>query len=362
MVLLVAEASVVRNIVLIPCHSTDTAETLAKLFVRYWHDRGFGFPEVFVTDRDSRFNSTYWKGFVNAITATHKMATARHQQTDGLLERQIRTVKEVLRHYTMSSSWGELFSSVEFALNNSTASYTGFTPFFLMYGAHPRTLTSSTVNHKTSHKLLQESIVKARRTLERHKDSQATHYDKRHILPPELVPNQLVLLSSDGLKRKSQSKLSPLWLGPFPVKALLPPLNVELSLPRKWRVHHVSRIKPYVSPVTHFPTRALPELPIDPVLVTDDDGEISLEWLVASIQNHKVSPDQGLLFHTHWLGHPLSESTWEPLTSFIRPFTQALLDYLSRLSDSARRSVRYHWPSTVKEPSSLKDTSFTRVS
>jgi hypothetical protein len=355
MVLLVAEASVVRNVVLIPCRSTDTAATLARLFIRHWHDRGFGLPTVFVTDRDSRFTSSFWQGFVKAINATHKMATARHQQTDGLSERHIRTVKEVLRHYSVSTSWGGLLSSVEFALNNSTSSSTGFTPFFLMYGCHPRTLPTTT-NHSTTHKLLLKSIDKARTSLERHKDSQARQYDKRHILPPDLVPNQLVLLSAEGIKKRNQTKLSPLWLGPFPIKCLHPPLNVELSLPTTWRIHpvfHVSRIKPYTTPNTFFPERKLPQLPMEPVLITDDEGEIALEWIVAKILDHKYSQDYGLLFRTHWLGYPPSESTWEPLTSFIRPFTQALLEYTSQLSDSARRGVSAHWPSHVKKPTSL---------
>ncbi len=106
--------------------------------------------------------------------------------------------------------------------------------------------------------------------------------------------------------------------------------------------------------MTDFPDRPAPGTPVDPILVTDDDGEIALEWVVASILRHKVSSDRVLLFETHWLGYPQSESTWEPLQSFIRPFTQALLDYLSTLSDSAKRGVRDLWPLDVVKPTSLK--------
>jgi hypothetical protein len=356
MVLLVVEASVVRNVVLIPCRSTDSAETLAKLFIRFWHDRGFGLPTSFVTDRDSRFTSTFWRGFINAINANHRFATARHQQTDGLSERNIRSIKEVMRHYASTSDWGDLLSSIEFALNNSTSSSTGFTPFYLMYGCHPRTVPYSTPDHLSSHHILRDSVVKARTTLVRHKDFQAIQYDKHHILPPELTTGQLVLLSSEGIKRQSANKLFPLWLGPFPVEKLHPPLNVELSLPKTWRIHpvfHISRVKPYNSPSSTFPSRPPCTFPVEPILVTDEDGNVALEWIVDAILDHKVASDKTLLFLTHWLGTPVSESTWEPPSSFVRPFTQAFLDYLSQLSDSAKRGVRVHWPSDIKKPTSL---------
>ena len=103
-----------------------------------------------------------------------------------------------------------------------------------------------------------------------------------------------------------------------------------------------------------FPDSCPPTVPADSILVKNDDGDSALEWVVSSILDHQSSADQGLLLKSHWLGYPPSESTWEPLTLFIRPFTQALLVYFSKLSDSAKEGVRAHWPSKIKKPSSLK--------
>ncbi len=85
--------------------------------------------------------------------------------------------------------------------------------------------------------MLHDSILKARWTLH-----QTFQYDKRHILPCSLIPGKFVPLSSGSIKRKTQNKLSPLWLGPFPVKSLQPPLNVDPSLPNAWRTYLSSRL------------------------------------------------------------------------------------------------------------------------
>ena len=355
MVLLVAEAGVTRNIVLIPAQSTDDALQLSKKFMDYWVYRGFGLPSTITTDRDSRFTSKFWSQFTANINSTHRCSTARHQQSDGLSERHVRTVKEALKHYLPSTkNWTELLPAIEFALNNAEASSTGFSPFYIMFGQHPR-IKNSLKSHREIMAALDQALKRAHSQLVKHKEYQSIQYDKRHVLPPEYEPHQLVLLSSSNIRPKTQSKLSPLWMGPFPVAKVHSPLNVELALPPSWKVHpvfHVSQLKPYTSPIASFPSRSPISLQPFPVLVTDDNGDIAVEWLVDRIIEHRIV-DKGLEFLTKWTGFSDNDNTWEPLDSFISPYTQSLLDYLSSLPPSARRAVRRHWPSSVKKPKEL---------
>jgi hypothetical protein len=344
--------------VLIPCRSTDSAEKFADLFVRHWHCRGFGFPTTITTDRDSRFTSAFWQRFITRLSITHRHSTARHQQSDGLSERHVRTVKEALKHrLATNSDWGEVLPFIEFALNNSVARSTGFTPFYMMFGEN---LYSLEPRAPLQHQDLVDSIVQAvdsaKIRLALSKENQSTQYDRKHALAPHYSANQLVLLSSDGLRSKTESKLGPKWLGPFPVLQHSSPLNVELQLPPSWRIHpvfHVSKLKPYHAPRSQFPTRSSFTAPVDPILVTDDLGEIAIEWVVDHIYDHKIV-DRQLLFHTRWLGFSHHDDSWEPVTSFVNPFTTAFVDYLAHLNASARGTVRRAWPPNISPPASLR--------
>ena len=67
------------------------------------------------------------------------MSTAYHPQTDGMSERAIRNVTQVLRGCISNdqSNWVERLPMVEFAINSTINESTGFTPFELTYGNMP---------------------------------------------------------------------------------------------------------------------------------------------------------------------------------------------------------------------------------
>jgi hypothetical protein len=68
------------------------------------------------------------------------MSTAFHPQPDGQTERTNRILEEMLRHYVSPSQddWDLKLPCAEFAVNNATKAATGFSPFYLNYGRHPR--------------------------------------------------------------------------------------------------------------------------------------------------------------------------------------------------------------------------------
>jgi hypothetical protein len=73
------------------------------------------------------------------------MSSAFHPQTDGQTERANRTLLESLRTTlaTYGETWEQHLPAVEFAYNNSVNASTGYTPFYLMYGHHPRDVLSA---------------------------------------------------------------------------------------------------------------------------------------------------------------------------------------------------------------------------
>ena len=70
------------------------------------------------------------------------MSTAYHPQTDGRAERSNAFMTELLRtatHINNSRAWEEALDMVEFAINNAPSKSTGISPFYAVYGVHPRT-------------------------------------------------------------------------------------------------------------------------------------------------------------------------------------------------------------------------------
>ena len=128
---------------LAPTTKTCTAEEAARLFTQHvfqYH----GVPRVLISDRDTRFTSAFWRAFARQVGAETRFSTSFHPQTDGQTERMNRVLEEVMRHFINGehSNWEELLPAVSFAINNAKSATTGETPFFLNYGAHPRTLES----------------------------------------------------------------------------------------------------------------------------------------------------------------------------------------------------------------------------
>ena len=124
----------------VPCREDLSAKQFAELYVdQIW--RLHGLSKEFITDRDSRFTSAFWKGVTELIGTRHVMSSSFHPQTDGQTERVNQTLETYLRHFVSAqlNDWDILLSRAEFAHNSAFHSSVGQTPFFLNYGLNPRT-------------------------------------------------------------------------------------------------------------------------------------------------------------------------------------------------------------------------------
>jgi len=96
-----------------------TAADLVKIFAReIW--RFHGLPTDIVSDRDSRFTSETWKGFLELLGIRPRMSTAFHPQTDGQTERLNQTIEAYLRAFVAKeqNNWVALLPMAEFVYNN----------------------------------------------------------------------------------------------------------------------------------------------------------------------------------------------------------------------------------------------------
>jgi len=189
------------------------------------------------------------------------MSTLFHPQTDGHSERVIRSIGQILRS-TVSpdqKDWVPRVELVEFALNSSVNSSSGFAPFELTYGYLPR-LTPFPLND-IKYRGVKEFAQRARANLEIAHNAIieariiATFQANCHRAEePPLKPGDLVYLSMANLnlpKRQAQ-KLAPKYIGPFKVTKAFPDtsnyileLSEELIARRIHPKFHVSLLRRY---------------------------------------------------------------------------------------------------------------------
>lgn len=306
--------------VAVPTTTKLTAEICADLFWKNWVLRGYGIPQSIVSDRDSLFVGKFWKRFCKICGIDQLMSTARHQQTDGLSELEIRMIKESLRRVCNfnQNNWDALLEDVLFSYNNSINSSTGFTPFFLMHAFEPITLPTfldrgsqklSTVFQRHS-----DAIDQTHLALSEAQSRQSNSYNTRHHDNFSYKVGDWVLLDRSGIQLAaaqtiSQKLLNP-WIGPFEVLEYDSEKdNVTLKLPLSMKVHnvfHVRCLRKYIPPNTNFPTRFTSSRS-DTVI--NDNGE---EWEVERILATRIYRKQRQ-FLVRWTNFYSIEDTWEPV-------------------------------------------------
>lgn len=108
----------------------------------------FGLPEEILSDNGSEF-----RGITEALTSMmgiqRSWAAAYHPQTNGLVERFNRTLEDMLtiatEHGAYTSTWDQYIPLIQLAYNTAVQSSTGYSPYFLMYGRHPRSPLDSEI-------------------------------------------------------------------------------------------------------------------------------------------------------------------------------------------------------------------------
>jgi hypothetical protein len=330
-----------KMIHVIPTTTTVTAPELANLFFREIV-RHHGLPASIISDRDPRFTSSFWSALWSRLGTQLAMSTAYHPQADGQTERANRTIEDMLRAYVSQrqDDWDHHLTAIEIAYNNSKQASTGFSPFYLNSGQHPTlplngpTALSEQSSNASVEDLLErlsKALSDAQENVERAQTSQQRHAN-RHRSELELEVGQQVWLSTADLRLKrpaaSTPKLSPRWIGPFPVKRKLSPLTYELDLPPSLRIHpvfHISKLRPHRASERFDPHRPPPPSRPPPEVVDQQE-----EYEVEAILDHRMSKWRNRMYKqylVHWKGYPEWDSTWEWADTLETNARQVVEDY-----------------------------------
>ncbi|MBW0510707.1 hypothetical protein O181_050422 [Austropuccinia psidii MF-1] len=122
----------------LPCHKEDTAMDTALLF---WNNiiSTCGVPKIIISDRDPKFTSGFWTNLYEKLGTPLAFSTAYHPQRDGLAERMIQTMEDILKgfcaygmeykdHEGYTHDWVTLLQAVRLAYNTRKHPTTGKTP------------------------------------------------------------------------------------------------------------------------------------------------------------------------------------------------------------------------------------------
>ena len=123
----------------IPLRNTS-AKTIAKELFQVV--TRVGLPKEILTDQGTPFMSRVTRELCKLLKVTQLRTSVYHPQTDGLVERFNKTLKQMLRKVVDKDgkNWDYLLPYLMFAIREVPQSSTGFSPFELLYGRHPQGL------------------------------------------------------------------------------------------------------------------------------------------------------------------------------------------------------------------------------
>jgi hypothetical protein len=357
---------------LIPTTTKVRASELAYIFLKEIV-RLHGVPDTIISDRDSKFTSKFWQELHRLLGTKLLMSTAFHPQTDGSTERANRTILQVLRTLVQDNQldWVSKLPLVEFAVNSSVNSSSGFAPFELNYGFMPKTMQDFSASSGTIPGVRQfadaalENQVQAHDALITSRVNQTHYANQSREIEPRYRIGELVYLSTKNITmpKKRARKLTPKYVGPFKIiKANPDTSNYKLELPDTLLdrgIHpnfHASLLRPYrANDDSIFPDRS-------PAQWYDFGKDNTAEQLVIDIEDHEKlgTKAEDIYFIVRWAD---GDVTYEPpknvrrLEALDRYFdAQGVTKWQELPKTSEKRLEDYQTPEAVNRRRGAENT------
>jgi transposase InsO family protein len=117
----------------IPLKDMSTA-SCADALIGGWVSR-FGVPSLITSDRGTKFTSAEWEALCNKLGVTHTTTTSYHPQSNGLVERAHRQLKEALRSRLAGAAWPDHLPWALLGLRAAPKDDSNISSAELVYGA-----------------------------------------------------------------------------------------------------------------------------------------------------------------------------------------------------------------------------------
>ena len=284
-ILTVTEA-VTSMVHFIPLRFADSKAPVIAQLLKDGIFRLHGMPRKLMSDRDPRFTAEFWQELNQALGVNIALTTPYHPQGNGKAENSNKQMETILRSFCDSRqrNWDLCLSTAEFAVNDSVHASSGYTPFFLNYGFHPRSEIDLTLQAALAEdpkpevkdvidswlgdfKRMDDCLRLARENIIRAQASQSQYANKRRLDTTFKVGDK-VMVSAKHITRPAdrgtQFKLRLQWIGPFHILQVKyaddgEPCAYRIDLPDNWGPYgHVisqDKLKPYVESQAEWPLR-----------------------------------------------------------------------------------------------------------
>ena len=248
-----------RNVELQPLKDQET-ETLLTAFQQGWVYRGHGMPAIVLTDQGSNIDGNTFREFCERAGVAKRHTTPYHPQGDGMAEKNIGLVKQVIRCLLMDrkllkGSWPRLLGEVSFHINAMENATSRLSPHLLTFGREPLSPLDAWCEHmrpgeaNTHGEYLEELRRKkveleniARENIDANLTKARSRYNAGKTVS-NIENGDKVMVR----RNKTQDSLSPRFDGPFEVLQRRGP-DVRLRLRSKDKWIHLNNVKKYVGP------------------------------------------------------------------------------------------------------------------
>ncbi len=119
----------------VPLSSTTAADCAAALLTG-WIQR-FGVPSTITSDRGPQFTSAVWSSLCKLLDIKHTPTTAYHPQSNGIVERFHRRLKDALRARAASKDWFTHLPLVMLGIRSAWRPDSEYSPAEAVYGTQP---------------------------------------------------------------------------------------------------------------------------------------------------------------------------------------------------------------------------------
>jgi len=335
----------------IPVKEADlTAEKFTMAFVNSYV-RSWELPALIVSDRDTRFTSSFWQSLCSQLGIKLRMSTAYHPQSDGQAEKANAMLETFLKAYIAQlespKQWSRLLPLAEFTYNAAKHKAISLSPFEVDIGYIPRlpldllapgprtpVLRPGMEYAERLVKILQmlcERMEEAQLTMvmeaNEHRQSHPFHIGDSVFLDTRLLPVSYTNVNSTANDSANSRKFQHLYAGSFTILKSAGENGFVLNIPAHWRLHpvfNVTRLKILrVNRTREHP----PPLPLCPTT--------TVEYEVESIRKHRGTTVQDLEYLVKWVGY--IDPTWEPLANLRGSSNELLGEY------HAANGLRVYW-------------------
>jgi hypothetical protein len=117
----------------VPLSSTTATDCAAALL--QGRIQMFGVPDIITSDRGPKFTSSLWASLCSLLSISHTQTTAYHPQSNGLVERFHRRMKDALRARAAGVDWFLHLPWVLLGIRTAWREGTDFSPSEAVFGS-----------------------------------------------------------------------------------------------------------------------------------------------------------------------------------------------------------------------------------